>query len=224
MSTIYRRVSYTLKVMLSGSLLGAFLISILLTIIISHPEWIGLANRDLHTLLTLMLIVMPVIAVVIFANCFAEELEEKLLRLLYVYPYKMLYVILEKIAICLICLLINFALNVWVADLWVIALTWDDVIYILWRILPATFFLGALSLFVSLLARNMLAGLGAGFGYWFLDLTMHGQWTQKLYLFQSIWPIITTTQNDNSRFLLFIGSALLTAAILLLHKARTWFI
>jgi ABC-type transport system involved in multi-copper enzyme maturation permease subunit len=224
MNTICRRVSYSLKVMLSGSLWGAFLISILLARIVSHPEWVGFEQRDLHTLLTLMLIVMPVIAVVIFANSFAEELEEKLLRLLYAYPYKMLYVILEKIVLCLIFILICFAICLWVGHLGGIVISWHDVNYAAWRILPATLFIGALSLLVSLLGRNMLAGLGAGIGFWFLELTTHGQWTKKLFLFQPIWPINTTTQNENSLFLLLIGFALFTVAIYLFHKARTWFI
>jgi ABC-type transport system involved in multi-copper enzyme maturation permease subunit len=224
MRTIYRRVSYSLKVMLSGSLWGAFLISFLLAIIVTHPEWVGFEHRDMHTLLTLMLIVMPVIAVVIFANSFAEELEEKLLRLLYVFPYKMLYVILEKIVLCLIFLLFSFVLSLWVGHLGGIALTWHDVNYAAWRILPATLFIGALSLLVSLVGRNMLAGLGAGIGYWFLELATHGQWTKKLFLFQSIWPINTTTQNENSLFLLLSGLVLFTVAFYLFHRTRLWFI
>jgi ABC-type transport system involved in multi-copper enzyme maturation permease subunit len=223
MSTFLRRISYSFNLMLSGSLWGAFLISIILAIIISHLEFFGFGQPDLHTLLMLMLIVTPVIAVVIFANSFAEELEEKLFKLLYAYPYKMLYVILEKITLGLILLLFSFALSLFVGHLCGVSLTWHDVIDLGWRILPATLFLGALSLFVSLLGRNMLAGLGAGIGYWFIELTTFGKWTGKLYLFQPIWPMNAINQNENSLLLLIIGFILFTAAILLFHKARAWF-
>jgi putative effector of murein hydrolase LrgA (UPF0299 family) len=225
MSTTYRRISYSIRIMLSGSLWGAFLISILLAISISHPSWIELEQRSLHSLIFLMLIVMPVIAIVIFANSFAEELEEKLSKLLYAYPFKMLYVILERIGLCLIFLLVCFALSLLGGYLGGISLSWHDIGYAAWRVFPASLFLGALSLLVSLLGRNMLAGLGAGVGYWFLELTTQGQWTGKIFLFQSIWPLNnSTSQNENSLYLLLIGFALLTAAVFLFHKARTWFV
>jgi putative effector of murein hydrolase LrgA (UPF0299 family) len=225
MSTTYRRISYSIRIMLSGSLWGAFLISILLAISISDPSWIELEQRSLHSLIFLMLIVMPVIAVVIFANSFAEELEEKLSRLLYAYPFKMLYVILERIGLCLIFLLVSFALSLLGGYLGGISLSWHDIGYSAWRVFPASLFLGALSLLVSLLGRNMLAGLGAGVGYWFLELTTQGQWTGKIFLFQFIWPVTaTTTQNENSLYLLLIGFTLLTVAIFLFHKVRYWFV
>lgn len=222
MRTNFRRVGYSLKVMLSGSLLGVFLLALILATFVAQPHWLGFEQRGLHEMLTLMLLVMPVMAVVIFANSGAEELEEKLLRLLYAYPYKMLYVILEKITICLICLLVIFALNIGVAHLGFITLSWEDVIYLGWRALPATLFLGALSLLVSLLGRNMLAGLGAGVGYWFLELITQGKWTNHLYLFQAIWPINKTTQNENSLWLLLIGCIMLLTAVLLFHKSKAW--
>jgi ABC-type transport system involved in multi-copper enzyme maturation permease subunit len=225
MSTLYRRISYSMKMMLSGSLWGTFLISILLAISISHPSWIELEQRSQHSLIFLMLIVMPVIAIIIFANSFAEELEEKLSRLLYAYPFKMLYVILERIGLCLILLLVTFALSLLGGYLGGISLSWHDVGYAAWRVFPASLFLGALSLLVSLLGRNMLAGLGAGIGYWFLELITQGQWTGRIFLFHSIWPINETiSQNENSILLFLIGFTLLTAAIVLFHKARTWFI
>ncbi|WP_227013906.1 hypothetical protein [Paenibacillus psychroresistens] len=192
---------------------------------ISHPKWIGLEQRDLHTLTFLMLLVMPVIAIVIFANSFAEELEERLPRLLYAYPFKMLYVILERIGLCLILLLISFTISIIGGYLGGIPLSWQDVNYVAWRIFPASLFLGALSLLVSLLGRNMLAGLGAGIGYWFIEMTTQGQWTGKIFLFQFIWPVAAaTSQIENSLYLLLLGLALFTAAIFLFHKARAWFV
>jgi putative effector of murein hydrolase LrgA (UPF0299 family) len=225
MSTISKRISYSIRIMLSGSLWGAFLISILLAIFISDPSWIELEQRSLHSLVFLMLIVIPVIAVVIFANSFAEELEEQLSRLLYAYPFKMLYVILERIVLCLIFLLVSFGLSLLGGYLGGISLSWHDIGYAAWRVFPASLFLGSLSLLVSLLGRNMLAGLGAGIGYWFLELTTQGQWTSKIFLFQFIWPVhLSTTQNENSLYLLLIGFTLLTVAIFLFHKVRTWFV
>jgi ABC-type transport system involved in multi-copper enzyme maturation permease subunit len=225
MSTLYGRINYSIKIMLSGSLWGSLLISVLLAISISHPEWMELQQRSLHSLIFLMLIVMPVIAIVIFANSFAEELEERLPRLLYAYPFKMPYVILERIGLCLIFLLVSFALSLLGGYLGGISLSWHDIGYAAWRVLPASLFLGALSLLVSLLGRNMLAGLGAGVGYWFLELTTQGQWTGKIFLFHFIWPIhLSTTQNENSIFLFLIGFILLTVAIYLFHKVRTWFV
>lgn len=143
MSTIYNRLGYSIKVMLSGSLNGAIFICILLAIIVSHLEWVGFDQPNLHIILILMLLFMPVIATVIFANSFAEELEEQLLCLLYAYPYKMLYVILERILFCFIFLLISFATILWMGQLGGVDLSWNDVMYAAWRILPGTLFLGA---------------------------------------------------------------------------------
>lgn len=249
-----KRMGYHLKVMWGGYWIGACAVLVFSAVLAANADSLGFPMPERELQKAVLTVTMTVFAALVFSAAAAEELEERVMRLLYTYSFPAAVVILEKIAICLILLMAGISLcaAAAVAPLPATAETgaglpaapgesalsqdsaasdgivgirvdpWDDWWALMRAAAPASLFIGAVSATASLIGRNVLVGLGAGIGYWIMELLSHGKWTGPLYLFQSVWPN-KGIDDDNNALLLVCGAAVLVClAAVTVVKGKPW--
>jgi hypothetical protein len=246
-SHFFRRMGYHLKVMWSGYWIGAIAVLVFSAVLAANAGSLGFMMPERDVQKAVFAVTTPVFAALSFSAVAAEELEERVMRLLYTFSFPAVYVILEKIAICLILLTAGISVSAAAAVASLPATAeagvglpevlderdaitpvngdaWDA-----WRTLvraaaPSSLFIGAVSAAASLIGRNVLVGLGAGIGYWILELISHGKWTGPLYLFQSVWPNEGIDNEINALLLCSAAGALVCIAAGIVAKGKQWLI
>ncbi|WP_256760718.1 hypothetical protein [Cohnella sp. WQ 127256] len=210
-----RRMFYSGKLMLSGYLYGAFILLFgLLFILVNMESW-EIAQANVASIITILMIGLPLFNILLFTNLFAEDMEERALDLVFTYPHRAHYLLLERIVFALIIATIAFGLSLLTAHFTLLHLSYENLWEITKRVVPVNAYLSGLSLLLSLIGRNVLIGLGAGISYWLLELMTMGKWTRALHLFQGIWPTQAVTLDNNGLFLLFGSMGWLAGSIIL---------
>lgn len=129
---LLHRMKYYVKLLLSGYFYGAVAYWALLAVMLANVESWSIGKADLHTLSAVLVIGFPLFNIILFAGLFAEETEERTLRLHYTYRHRPVWVLLEKIALASLILLLascrrhcetrGLAVNLYVSDLQNLAL------------------------------------------------------------------------------------------------------
>jgi len=228
-SLVLKRMGYHLKVMWGGYWIGAIAVLAISAVLAGHAGAFGLAMPERGAQTAVIAISMTVFASLVFSAVAAEELEERVMRLLYACPFPALYIFLEKFAMCLLLLLAGISLcaSAAVMPLPSAADSQEAGIWDAWwplarAAVPSSLFVGAVSAAASLIGRNVLAGLGAGIGYLILELFMRGKWTGPFYLFQSVWPNERTDNDINALLLCSAAAFLFCLAAVLFAKGKQW--
>jgi len=207
---------YHLKVLWGGYWAGAIAVLACSAVLAMEAGSLGFEMPERDAQKTVMVLAMNVFAALVFPAFAAEELEERVMRLLYVCPMPTVRVMLEKLAICLILLMA-------VISACAAAVSGGDGWWPLMRAaVPASLFIGAVSAAASLIGRNVLAGLGAGIGYGIVELFTHGRWTGPLYLFQSIWPNERIDGGVNALTLCTAAAVLFGLVAVMVARGKQW--
>jgi len=202
---LLHRMKYSVKLLLSGYFYGAVAYWALLAVMLANVESWSIGKADLHTLSAVLVIGFPLFNIVLFAGLFAEETEERTLRLHYTYRHRPVWLLLEKIALASLILLLAYTVCLIVAHVLLLPLTAQELWEVTRHVLPANVYLASLSLLFSLVGRGVLAGIGAGVGYWMLELTTLGKWTGPLFLFERVFPTGSANLSDNGLYLTLAG-------------------
>jgi len=209
------RMHYHLKVMRGGYLAGAAAVPALSAVLAMRAGSFGLAVPAPDLQKAVMVLAMPLFAALVFPLFAAEELEERVMRLLYACPIPAAVIMLEKIAVCLMLLAAGIGLSAAVAngDGW-----WP----LMRAALPASLFIGSVSAAASLIGRHMLVGLGTGVGYWIVELITRGRWTGPLHLFHPIWPKEGMDGGANALALSSAAGTLFCFTIMMVVWGKRW--
>lgn len=207
---------YHLKAMWGGYWAGAIAVLAFSVVLAVNAGSLGFEMPERDAQKTVMVLTMNVFAALVFSAFAAEELEERVMRLLYACPVPAAYVMLEKIAICLILLMAGVSACAAAAS------GGDDWWPLMRAAVPASLFIGAVSAASSMIGRNVLAGLGAGIGYWSVELLTYGRWSGSLYLFQSIWPNERIDGGVNALLLCSAAGMLFGLVAVMVARGKQW--
>lgn len=214
------RLRYSGKLLLSPYLLVAFLLCLGTGGVIAYADTLGLGTADYATFRTILLLILPLLAVILFANTLSSEWEDRTLAMQFSFPFSPVAFLLERILLGLCLYLLMVAILIGFGHYGLTELTGREFIRLMREVLPASLYLGALGFLGSLIARNVLAGLGLGLGYWLFETISMGRWTKSFFLFHPAFgnPSINNTTNGTLLFALFVCGILLSFIIYILAK------
>ncbi len=219
MSPLHRML-YSVKLMISGYGYGAIVCwGGLLFVLINADRW-SIGNADPATIVAVMSIGFPLFNILLFASLFAEDMEERTFGLLFTYPQKAAWLLLERIAPALLLSMLVYWSCVVSAHFALVRLSADQIWDIGKQVWPANLYLSMLALLCSLAGRGVLAGLGAAAGYWMLELMTMGKWTGALFLFQNVFHSRKVSVADNAVYLTAAAAVYMGLIVLLFVSGR----
>jgi len=209
------RMKYSAKLMLSGYLYGAFVYLIVLLTVLANAERWSIGVADISTVTSVLLIGLPVFNILLFSNLFAEDLEERTLRLLFTYRLKSTELLIERVMLASFVSLAAYAICLSTAHWMLVRFSADGLWDVSRQVLPATIYLSIIALLFTLVGRGALLGLGAGIAYWMLELTTMGKWTGPLFIFQQVFPTQNVKLGDNALYVTLVAAVCFALCVLM---------
>lgn len=224
LSSLCSRLYYALRLMFSAYFIGATVLMLIFALVTVNLEQWNFARASFDPIVLMFTAVMPIVSILLTANMFAEEWEERAFPLIWTYPVPKWLLLLERTLVLAGILVLYHFLVLAAVHYGFMELTSEQMWEIVKLAAPTHLFLCGLTLFVSLLGRNLLIGMAAGAGYWLVEMITRGLQTKHLFLFQSVpgWQIETVDTITNRWWVFSLGCMFIALSFVMFILGGRW--
>lgn len=220
--TLTKRMYYSLKLMLSAYFIGALALAVILSIVTVNIEQWHFNIASVDTLIMMFTVAFPLVTVMLTGNMFAEDLEERVFPMIWTYPVRKWLFLIERVVVLVIILAVYFAATLGAIHYGLMELTQSQVWDIIKYSGPTHLCLAGITLLSTLLGRNLLTGIAVGTGYWLIEVITRGQWTKKLFVFNSVWSLENVDLESNLWWVFGLGCLLIALSAGMFIAGRHW--
>jgi ABC-type transport system involved in multi-copper enzyme maturation permease subunit len=209
-----------LKIMRTTIFIGAIVFALfLIGVTFMLESWHFVIEVNVHHIISIYEIGFPFVAIFLFSQLFAEELEEGILKWLFSLPLRGWVLLAGRWGLGIICLLFVYYGSLLVVDLAVISIPWN--IFTTSVLIPSLW-LGHLALSMTLVSKNYIVGIAAPLFYWIFEIFSKGMLTQHMFLFMGSFPR-ENVDLDWNRTMLFMLSDILLLACCIVLRNRSYY-
>jgi len=163
-------------------------------------------------------LMLPLAAILIMSQLFAEEMEPGIPQWLMSLPTRNGMLVLQRWGIGTVLLLVLYAVSALIVHIGVIPIPLGSFTL---EMLPPALWLGNLAMLATLAFRSYVGGLSAPLLYWLLELLSRGGITQRYYLFAATFTDRSSLYSN--RFALLAMSFLALLISVWLFSRRSYF-